>query len=179
MAIHLGLQGPTLTLVQGRGAGLRALAQAAELVAAGAADWMLAGAADVLSLTLLRSRKENAEDVLAEAAGFAVLASWPGSAPVARFAGAGQAWGERALAEATVAALDQAGLHADQIRSRLGTGTKDRPLTRETALVLGDCQAAGPLLGLCLAAARPDFLPCLIAAQDESGLAEALCLAEP
>jgi 3-oxoacyl-[acyl-carrier-protein] synthase II len=179
IAIHLGLRGPSLTLVQGRGGGLSALAQAADLVAAGTADFMLAGAADVLSLTLLRSQTESAEPVLAEGASFAVLAPRPGPAPVARFAGTGQAWGESALTEAVAAALAQAGLRSGQIRVRLGTGTGDRLLGGDMALVLGDGQAAAPLLQLCLAAAGPEFLPCLIAARDESGLAEALCLAEP
>jgi hypothetical protein len=53
ISMCFGLKGPSITLAHGAASGLAAVVSAAALIAAGAADWMIAGGAEVLSATLL------------------------------------------------------------------------------------------------------------------------------
>jgi len=195
-SMALALKGPTLTLASGRCSGVAALIEASSSLAAGACDWMLAGAVDVLSPTLLLARegdlalhrgasggREQGDltpprgasggreqgEVLAEAAALAVL-DHAREGAVARVAGAGQAHGEHAVERAVAAALERSGLAAGALRRRAdGSGG---------GLVLGDAQAAAPLLEAWAALAAGE-LPCLVLGADARGGAAALCLVEP
>lgn len=165
LAIHFGLRGPCLTLAQGRGAGVAALAEAAALCEEGRAETVLAGAADSLGAALCARR---AARVPCEGAAFFVIAREPGAAPLARLAGSGHASGEGAPARARRAACARAGLgDAHEIDGE--------------PAALGDGLASGPLCALALALeALPPPLPCLLNAVDrEAGTADAICLVRP
>jgi len=72
LSVHLGLRGPLITLANGPGSGIAALAAASEQVDQGRASWMLAGGADTLGQTLERAVEARASD-MAEGAVFFVL----------------------------------------------------------------------------------------------------------
>jgi hypothetical protein len=173
ISIHFALKGPCLTLAQGTCAGLSAIGAAADLIATGKTDWMLAGGADTLSSTLILSRV-GARHIPSEGAAFFLLGrdARRGSA---RVAGLGQASAKDALARAEASALAQAGLHRRQINLRLGYDTtSDDPL----AQALGHCNAALPLFGIGAALARGGALPLLAtdAFGDAEGPVAVLCL---
>jgi hypothetical protein len=164
ISIHLGIRGPCVTLAHDTTSGLAALTVAAQLLAAGSADWVLAGGADVLGVTLLRSRGAAS----AEGAAFFVLAR-EADAPLARLVGAAQSAGRGSRAQAVAAALEQAGLRADELRTTIDDEWSDG------VRVVGECLAARPLLGLCAALARPALLPALVVAAGPEG-SSAVCL---
>jgi len=165
ISIHLGIKGPCVTLAHDTTSGLAALALAAQLIAAGSADWVLAGGADVLGVTRLRG--QGAAATAAEGAAFVLLAR---DEPArARLTGVGQAAGEDSRARAVAAALQQAEVRVDELRA-----TVDEEW-REGVSVVGECLAARPLLGLCAALER-SALPCLVVAAGPEGTC-ALCLA--
>lgn len=165
LAIHFGLRGPCLTLAQGRGSGVAALAAAAALCEGERAEAVLAGAADSLGAALCARRGER---VPCEGAAFFLVTSEPGGRPLARLAGSGQASGEGAVARAAHAACARAGL-ADV-----------RAIDAEP-VALGDGLAPGPLLALAHALEGPHpALPCLLTALDrDAGTADAICLVAP
>ncbi len=169
LAIHFGLRGPCLTLAQGRGSGLAALAAAADLCAEGRAEQVLAVAADSLGAALC-ARARGAARVPCEGAAAFVVASEPGPAPLAWIAGHAEAAGEDAGARVARAALARAGLEERELRARL---ERERP-------ALGDGLAPGPLVELALLLEEGSArLPCLLTALDEdAGTADALCLRE-
>lgn len=170
VSIHLGLKGAAVTLTQGLGAGLSSLAMAASLLEQGRLCWVLAGGVDVLSPTLLASDGGGAS-TLAEGAGLLSLTPQADGA-LARLAGAAQGLGEGIEREA----LRQAGLTDEEVRHRLVYRSDD---VWPGQHVLGRCQAAAPVLGLCVLLHRPGSLPALVVAEDERGLVDAICLTEP
>jgi hypothetical protein len=170
VSIRLGLKGAAVTLAQGLGAGLSSLAMAAVLLEQDRLRWVLAGGVDVLSPTLLASDGEGAT-TLAEGAALLSLAPREDGA-LARLAGAAQGLGEGIEREA----LRQAGLTEGEVRHRLDYRS-DEPWFGQH--VLGRCQAAAPLLGVCVLLRRPQSLPALVVTKDEGGQVNAICLTEP
>jgi hypothetical protein len=177
LAIHFGLRGPNLTLAQGRGSGVAALAAAAGLLEAGQARVVLAGAADSLGATLLAALEPGApatdagepHRVPCEGAAFFLLASEPGASPLGRIAASAQASGDRARERAEQVACSRAGLVEAELRARI-----DR-----VHPAFGDALAPGPLFELALALEGGGPLPCLLTAVDrEAGTADALCVVE-
>jgi 3-oxoacyl-(acyl-carrier-protein) synthase len=73
ISMYFGLKGPLVTVAHGAASGLAALASAASLIAAGAADWMIAGGAEVLSATSLAAEGDAEATPLSEGAAFFVL----------------------------------------------------------------------------------------------------------
>jgi 3-oxoacyl-(acyl-carrier-protein) synthase len=177
ICIQLGLKGAATTMTQGLGAGLTALASAAEMVRLGRALWMLAGGVEVLSPTLVRSY-EGSTHPLAEGAAFVTLAPTSQGA-LARVAAAAQTFGEDADRRAVKQALERAGLTDEQLRSRWHIaldGSDPPPLLR----CLGQSFAAAPMLALCALVARgEEGLPALFIAEDPLGGADAVCLTRP
>jgi 3-oxoacyl-(acyl-carrier-protein) synthase len=165
ISIHLGIKGPCLTLAHDTTSGLAALALGAHLLAAGSADWVLAGGVDVLGVTRLRSH--GAIGTASEGAAFVLLTR--AETTQAALAGVGQASGEESRPRAVAAALQQAELRVEEL-----SATVDGEWSEGVA-VFGECLAARPLLGLCAALAR-SALPCLVVAAGPEGTC-ALCLA--
>jgi 3-oxoacyl-[acyl-carrier-protein] synthase II len=95
LSLHLGLMGPLITLAQGPGSGLAALASAASQVDRGQAHWMLAGGADSLGETLQKAAAGAGVGELAEGAVFFVLSAREAGA-LARVDGWASATGEDA-----------------------------------------------------------------------------------
>jgi 3-oxoacyl-(acyl-carrier-protein) synthase len=180
ISIHLGLKGPNLTLAQGTGAGLHAVATAARMVEQGVAQWMLAGGVDVLSPTLLRAVGEESGGLLAEGAALIALATKRQRA-LARLAGSACGFvtgGRSTTARIEHEALSRAGVDPGQLRIRLAYEPEcEFPMQRH----LGRGLAAAPLLGLCACLSRggEGSLPALITARDPRGSFEAICLKEP
>jgi len=173
ISIQFGLQGPTVTLTEGIGAGVAAVALAAQMVAQGEADWMLAGAADTLSPTLLAAAGAEAGR-LAEGAAFFVVV--PGAAgAVARIAAADQ--GRVGEAEVEQAVLDKAGLVRGQIQTRL-VYLADGDYARQERH--GRSLSAAPLLGATdLLQHHGETLPALITVRDHQGTTDVVCLTSP
>lgn len=167
ISIHLGLKGAIITLSQGASAGLSALAAAADQVDRGEVQWMVAGGADSLSPTLVRARAEQAH-LLAEGAAFLVVGKDP-SPSSARVAGWSRATGQGAAQRATAQALQQAGLHRDQVNTRVNY-PDDAPGGV-------DLLSAGPVLAVCSLLTRHAPLPALVMAHDPPHeVVDALCL---
>jgi hypothetical protein len=173
ISIHLGLKGPTLTLAHGIGSGLAVLEGASRLITRGEADWMLAGAADVLSPTLLRSVASHSV-VLAEGAAFFALAS-ERSGALARFAGSAQGI-ERDPARLLAEALEVASLSAADIKQHL---VFDIQGGQGLGPVLGYGFAATPLLALCLAVHKGQTLPVAVTTRDPEGGVHVVCVTQP
>lgn len=106
LSLHLGLRGPLITLAQGPGSGMAALAAAADQVDRGQASWMVAGAADSLGETLLRAAGDRASQ-LTEGAVFFVLTGQERGA-LARLDGWASATGADAM-ERAVSQVDADG----------------------------------------------------------------------
>ncbi len=147
LSIHLGLEGPLVTLAQGPGSGLAALGAAAELLAAGQARWMLAGAADTLGETLALAAGADAGR-LEEGAVFFLLSS-QGEGALGRIAGWGSATGDEALMRAVKAAGPQAPraavvrLEGGVFPAHLALLAMARHLEQEPARPLMLCQENG------------------------------------
>lgn len=166
LSICLGLGGAVLTLTRGVGSGIAALAAAADLVGSGVVDWMLAGGCDVLGPTLLASAGAGAAELTEGGAFFTMSRDRAGA--MARVAGWAQANGDGALARATDAALERAGVGREQVR------------TRSDCRGLMGLGAAGPVLQACLLLASGEPLPALVTAADASlGGVDVLCLDAP
>lgn len=114
LSVHLMLRGPLITLAQGPGSGMAALAAASEQVDQGRAAWMLAGAADTLGETLELAATGRAPD-LSEGAVFFVLT---GESQGARGQVAG--WASATGADAVERAARQVDAPADVITLRGG-----------------------------------------------------------
>jgi hypothetical protein len=151
ISIHLGLKGATVTLTEGIGAGVAAVALAGRLVARGDATWMLAGAAEALGPTLLAA---GPDAPMSEGSIFLVVSSEPRGA-LARIRGGGE------VAEPNRLVYDAAEL----------------PWQRE----LGRSGAAAPLLGLgrLLLSAPSRRLPASVEVRDRWGSASVLCVDVP
>jgi hypothetical protein len=160
-----------VALTQGVGAGLAALALAAGLARRGEAPWMLAGAADTLSPTLLCAAGEQGGE-LAEGAAFFVLTDGPARA-LARLAGTAGGGGDLCVVEEE--ALGQAGLHRDDMARHLVYRAEGEHAHLET---LGRSAAAAPMLGLCSLVEGAE-LPALISVEDRSGAVDAVCVTAP
>lgn len=173
ISIHLGLRGAATTLAQGEGAGLAAVAHAASQLEQGRAAWILAGGADVLSVTLLRALPEVP---LAEGAAFVVLTTESASS-LARVAGSAQTFGEGA----SRLALERAGVEEARLAARQRFDHR-RPASL-AASTLAACAgwslAALPVLAICAHLARGGPLPALFEAVDPvQGTCDAVCLTD-
>lgn len=173
ISIHFGLKGPTLTLTHGIGSGLAVLEGASRMIARGEVDWMLAGAADVLSPTMLRSVAGQTA-VLAEGAAFFALVS-ERSGALARLAGSAQGF-ERDPAQVFSEALEVANLSAADIRQNL---VFDTQRGQGPDPVLGNGFAATPLLALCLAVHQEQTLPVAVTTRDPEGAVHVVCVTQP
>jgi hypothetical protein len=188
LSIQLDLKGPSLALAVGLSAGLAALAEGARLVESGALDWVLAGAADTLSSTLLLAQEDKTTP-LAESAAFFTLGR-DGDRATPRIGGAGQASGALALERATALALDQAGLKKAEVKEWLGYDRSSR-----LSVMMNQFMSGGPLVALGAMLQRqapadslrggastvPDqesALPLLVASHDGTGLVVVLCIIE-
>lgn len=172
MSIHFGLKGAMMTLTEGVGAGVAALALAAQLVESGEMEWMLAGAADVLSATLLAASGPEAGSLSEGAAFFTITSGTIADAhvrPLCRVAGWAQGF-EADVDDMMHEALWRAGISPRQVRSRVSC--PDAALEQ----AIGRSQAAAPLLGLCAVMARGE-LPALVTVKDPEGPVLALCVA--
>jgi len=117
ISIHFGLQGPTVTLAQGVGAGIAALDLAATLVRRGEASWMLAGAADVLGPTLIAAAGPDAGDLTEDAAFFVVRPARRTNGGLARIGAAEQ--GRQEAQQLEDAALGRAAVVRHQLQAHL------------------------------------------------------------
>jgi hypothetical protein len=180
VSIHFKLEGPSLTLCHGVGAGLAAIALGAELLAEGKLDWVVSGGVDVLGeMQLVHSSEVDRSEAppFAEGAAFCVLKSDQAGA-LARVGGWGQARGADAAVRGAAMALDVAGLDASQVRWRYGFGDQSDDLLRR---IVGRAAAVTPVIALVEPLRHGQVqLPALIASTDlgidDADIVDVLCI---
>jgi hypothetical protein len=192
ISIHWGLRGSTLTFVNGPCAGISALAVAAEMIERGESTWMLSGAVDVLSPTLLRSSSEGR--MLSEGGIFWVLTPCAEGA-MGRILGTECAFGKGSIERAAEGCLRRSGLSATKLRRVLRFKEAqalsvpapelpwpDLPFDDSTPQRMektyGYCMAAAPLLGMATMLNDTSAFPLLTIAHDRQGLSCAVCIDE-
>jgi 3-oxoacyl-[acyl-carrier-protein] synthase II len=186
LSIHLGLQGPSTTLVSGEGAGVEALGQALGDLAAGRAELMIALGVEVATPLLEQLLGRGA---LVDTAAAFVLeteerAAARGATPRARLLAAAQrhasTWPARSVAAAALAALEAADLPASALAQLLAphAGLEGLRAAGASGLAVApppEALSVGPLLTLVEALCPPDdtgpALPLLVAALDAEGSA--------
>jgi hypothetical protein len=192
LSIHWGLRGSTLTLVNGLCAGISALAVAAEMIERGQSTWMISGAVDVLSPTLLRS---DSEGRMRSEAGILWVLTPSAEGARGQVLGMGQAFGQGSIKRAVESCLRRSGLSATELSrtlrfkeaSSVGNPAPEPPwlelpfddhTPQRMEKTSGYCMAAAPLLGMATMLNDPNAFPLLTIAQDRQGLSCAVCIGE-